>query len=112
MIEGQALARNGISWQGQHIMAGVTDRISAHEVRLLLVFRQQPGSWLANGEVARAAEISSRTARLHTSRLVELGVLDVERVHPASKFRLAKRPGEAGRAYLQRWEKAREVFGL
>jgi hypothetical protein len=93
-------------------MAAATDRISAHEVRLLLVFRRQPDRWLANGEVAEVAEISPRTARLHTSRLVKLGVLEVGHVHPASKFRLVKKLGEGGRAYLERWEKAREVFGL
>jgi hypothetical protein len=93
-------------------MAAATDRISAHEVKLLLVFRREPERWLANGEVAEAAQISPRTARLHTSRLVEIGVLDVERVHPASKFRLAREPGKAGRAYLERLERAREVLGL
>jgi hypothetical protein len=100
-------------WGKEHrVMATATDRISAHEVKLLLVFRQQPDRWLANGEVAQAAEISPRTARLHTSRLVEIGVLDVERVHPASKFRLVQQLGKAGKAYLARWERAREVFGL
>src|ERR1700676_1043107 len=63
------------------IMAAAIDRISAHEVRLLLAFQQQADGWLANGEVAEAAQISPRTATLHTSRLVEVGVLDVERVH-------------------------------
>ena len=93
-------------------MAATTNRISAHVVKLLLVFRRQPDHWLANGDVAEAAEISPRTVRLHTSRLVEIGVLDVERVHPASKFRLAREPGKAGRAYLERLERAREVLGL
>jgi DNA-binding IclR family transcriptional regulator len=93
-------------------MAAATDRISAHEVKLLLVFQRQPDRWLANGEVAEAAGISPRTARLHTSRLVDLGVLEVERVHPASKFRLAPEPGKVGKAYLERWGRAREVLGL
>ena len=93
-------------------MALATDRISPHEVRLVLVFQRQPDRWLTNAEAAETAEVSPRTARLHTSRLVELGVLDVERVFPASKFRMAKEPPEAGRAYLDRWQKAREVFGV
>ena len=88
------------------------DLISAHEVRLLLVFRGNADRWFDNAQVAEAAKISPRTARLHTSRLVELGVLDVERVFPASKFRLAGTPSEAGHAYLRRWEKAREALGL
>lgn len=92
-------------------MGLATDRISIHEVRLLLVFRKQPDRWISNGEVAEEAEISPRTARLHTSRLLELGVLEVQRLFPTSKFRLAKEPSEAGQAYLDRWQQAREVFG-
>ena len=37
-------------------MAG--DLISTHEVRLLLVFQQQPGRWFDNAEVAQAAKVS------------------------------------------------------
>ncbi len=92
------------------MMAG--DLISAHEVRLLLVFRQHPSRWFDNAEVAEAAKVSPRTARLHTSRLAELGVLDVERLFPASKFKLGRSPSEAGQTYLARWEKAREALGL
>lgn len=91
-------------------MGLATDRISLHEVRLLLVFQKQPDLWLSNAEAAEVADISPRTARLHTSRLIELGVLDVQRLFPASKFRLGQRPSEAGRAYLDRWQQAREVF--
>ncbi len=88
------------------------DRISEHEVRLLLVFLREIGRWLTNNEVAQAARVSPRTARLHTLRLAALGVLRAEKVFPASKFRLAEAPPEEGREYLERWEKAREVFGL
>jgi hypothetical protein len=45
---------NGRLWQETEswgkelrVMAAATDRISAHEVKLLLVFRQQPNRWLA-----------------------------------------------------------------
>lgn len=87
------------------------DLISLHEVKLLLVFKNQPDRWFDNAQVADAAKISPRTARLHTSRLADLGVLDVERVFPASKFKLAGKPSEAGSTYLARWEKAREALG-
>ena len=92
-------------------MGLAVDRISVHEVRLLLLFRTQPDRWLTNAEAAEAAKISPRTARLHTSQLVELGILDVQRLVPASRFRLRKRPGDEGRAYLERWDQAREVYG-
>jgi DNA-binding IclR family transcriptional regulator len=88
------------------------DLISPHEVRLLLVFRLSPERWLDNAQVAEAATISPRTARLHTAKLAELGVLDAQRVFPASKFRLGQKPSDAGRDYLDRWEKAREALGI
>ena len=53
-------------------MGLAADRISSHEVRLLLLFKTQPERWLTNTEAAEAAGISPRTARLHTSRLVDL----------------------------------------
>lgn len=87
-------------------------RISRHEVRVLLVFRQSPERWLDNAQVAEAANINPRTARLHTAKLVELGVLDVQRVFPASKFRIGRSPGPAGRTYLDHWEQAREAHGI
>lgn len=93
-------------------MGLAVDRISVHEVRLLLAFQQDADAWMSNAEAAETAKISPRTARLHTSRLVELGVLDVQRLFPASKFRPAKEPGEEGRAYLDRWQQAREAHGL
>lgn len=87
-------------------------RISRHEVRVLLVFRQSPERWLDNAQVAEAANINPRTARLHTAKLADLGVLDVQRVFPACKFRIGMSPGPAGRAYLDRWEQAREAHGI
>jgi hypothetical protein len=89
-----------------------TDLISPHEVRLLLVFRQRAGDWLTNNAVAKAAEISPRTARAHTDRLVRLGVLEEQQVYPGPVFRLAGEPGEEAQGYLQRAEKAREIFRL
>jgi hypothetical protein len=88
------------------------DWISAHEVRLLLVLQQQPERWHANGELAEVAKASERTARAHTARLAEIGVLEVERVFPGNKYRLVKRPAGAAKEYLERVQKAREVFGL
>lgn len=93
-------------------MATSTDQISAHEVRLLLAFRAKADAWLTNQEVADAASVSPRTARAHTARWVDLGVLVAQQVSPARKFRLSQQAGEEGRAYLERWEQAREAHGL
>lgn len=80
-------------------------RLSAHEVKVHLVFGIRADHWLANSEVAKAAEISPRTARLHTSSLVKLRVLDAQRLFRASKFRLATEPGDTARALLERRER-------
>ena len=87
-------------------------RISPHEVRLLLALRRAPDRWHTNGDLADAAEISQRTARAHTARLAEIGVVEVERVFPGNRYRLVKRPAGEARDYLDRVDKAREVFGL
>lgn len=88
------------------------DRISMHEVRLVQTFQSDPSKWLTNGELAEVAQMSARTARAHTARLTELGLLEVEKVFPANKYRLRPELGEAALEYLERYEKAREVFGL
>lgn len=87
-------------------------RISPHEVRLVLALRREPDRWHTNGELADAAEIGERTARGHTARLAEIGVVDVERVFPGNRYRLVKRPAGEAKEYLERVDKAREVFGL
>jgi hypothetical protein len=87
------------------------DRISVHEVRLLLAFQAKADSWLTNAEVAEAAGISPRTALMHGSQLVKLSLLDVQRLFLDRRFRLGRQPGDEGQAYLDRWEKAREVYG-
>ena len=89
-----------------------TDLISPHEVRLLLVFRRRADEWLTNNALAREAEVSPRTARAPTDRLVRMGVLEEQRLYPGPVFRLADEPGEEAREYLERVEKAREIFRL
>jgi hypothetical protein len=39
-------------------------------------------------------------------------VVEVERVFPGNRYRLVKRPAGEARDYLDRVDKAREVFGL
>jgi DNA-binding transcriptional ArsR family regulator len=87
-------------------------RISPHEVRLLLAIRREPDRWHTNGDLADAAEISERTARAHTARLAQIGVVDVERVFPGNRYRLVKQPTGEATHYLDRVDKAREVFDL
>ncbi len=86
--------------------------ISIHEARLYRVFTAAPASWLTNREVAEAAKIAERTARLHTLRLVQLGILDLAEVFPAHKFKLAQAADKRNRGYLTRLENVCEVFDL
>jgi hypothetical protein len=86
-------------------MGQTGDLISHHEVRVLRVFKEHPQRWWTNHEVAEAAAVRYRTARGHTRQLTKLGVLEVQTMSPAHKFRLAPRPSEQGRAYLEEWEK-------
>lgn len=37
---------------------------------------------------------------------------EVNRVFPSNKYRLAAKPGDLAQDYLQRWRKARELFGM
>lgn len=86
--------------------------ISAHEVRLYRVFTNSPLAWFTNKEVAASSRIAERTARMHTLRLVKLGILDLAEVFPAHKFRLSQMADKRNRGYLQRINNACEVFGL
>lgn len=86
--------------------------ISLHEAKLYRVFTGSPASWITNKEVASTSGIAERTARLHTLRLVKLGILDLAEVFPAHRFRLSQMADKRNRGYLQRLNGACEVFGL
>ncbi len=81
-------------------------------MRLLLVFRQSPERWLDNAPVAEKANINPRTARLHTAKLVELGVLDVQRVFPPASFGSEEVPDPPAGPTSRAWEQAREGHGI
>jgi len=86
--------------------------ISIHEARLYRVFTKSPATWLTNKEIAQQAKIAERTARLHTLRLVKLGILDLAEVFPAHKFKLPQTADKRNRGYLTRLENVCEVFGI
>jgi len=83
--------------------------ISAHEVR---VFRALGKDWKTAADVAAAAKVAGRTARLHCSRFVELGIADVERVFPGHRYRAAAVKTLKGREYMVRMRSAIEAFGI
>jgi DNA-binding IclR family transcriptional regulator len=86
--------------------------ISPHAVRVLKVFQDNPQTWFENNEVAERSSVYARTVRKHTKELVELGILNEQRVFPATKYRLITEPVEDARSHLERYETARTVLGL
>jgi hypothetical protein len=88
------------------------NEISIHEVRIYRTFTQSPDKWLTNQEVASLSDVAGRTARLHTKRLVSIGVLDVAEVFPGHRYRLSEKAGKRDAGYVNRLQKASEVFGI
>jgi len=88
--------------------------VSIHELKVYLVLRGDESKWLTNSEIAQQIEgaISARTVRAHTAKLVKAGLVDQAEVFPGHRFRWASKAGKRNGGYLQRLEKAREVFGL
>ena len=87
------------------------NEISIHEVRIYNVLQSNQTQWITNKQIATEAKVSGRTARLHTLRLVKLGILDQAEVFPAHRYRISEKASKRNVAYVQRLEKAKEVFG-
>lgn len=89
------------------------NEISIHELRVYLILRNNKTKWLSNTEIAAQIDgIAKRTVRAHTSKLVKAGLVDQAEVFPGHRFRWAVKADKRNGGYLQRLEKAREVFGL
>jgi DNA-binding Lrp family transcriptional regulator len=86
------------------------NEISTHELAVCAALRREPFRWLSNNQIASEAKISERTVRAHTRRLVELGLLDLAEVFPAHRYRWSTKAEKRNAAYLNRLDKAREVF--
>lgn len=63
--------------------------ISRHELAVFQAATAQPAHWFTNHELAEAAGVSERTARLHTRRLADLGVLSEIKVYPGYRYKAA-----------------------
>lgn len=81
-------------------------QISEHEIRAVEALRQS-GRWMTAKEVAVAADIANRTARLHCQRLAELGVLEVMKVFGGFRYRMATRHTDEGARYLAEMDAAK-----
>lgn len=56
------------------------------------------------------ANVSERTARMHTLRLAKMGVLEVAPVFPSHRYQWSKNEDRKTSAYLRSIENAAKVF--
>jgi hypothetical protein len=84
--------------------------VSLHEVRVYRAFLGKPKDWLTNKETSALSGVNERTTRLHTLRLVRLGILEQAQVFPGHRYRLAEKQSKQTIAYAMRLAKAAEVF--
>lgn len=84
--------------------------VSLHEVKVFLALRSKPDEWLTSQEISESSGVNYRTTRMHTLRLVKLGMFEVVRLHPAHRYRLAGKEAKRNASYAQRLEKAIGVF--
>lgn len=77
--------------------------ISIHEIRTVQTLRDSK-TWMTNSEIAKKSSIAERTARLHTLRLLHLGLLDVIKMYPGYRYRWSQKSEHRNKAYLQRIE--------
>lgn len=85
--------------------------VSLHEVRVWRALKEH-GGWLSNKEIGERIEgVGARTVRLHTKRLVELGMLDIAEVFPSHRFRVSDKASKRNAAYARRLELAGEAMG-
>jgi DNA-binding CsgD family transcriptional regulator len=85
--------------------------ISAQEANIYDVFLASRGRWFTSKEIAEAAGVANRTARMHCRRFTELGIVDRAAVFPGHRYRLSS-AGEWNADYLRRLADACAVFGL
>lgn len=91
-------------------MVNERSEISLHEVKVFRCLRDSDSKWFTNSEIAAECKISERTVRSHTLRFVKLGILDQAEVFPAHRYKYSQKANRRNVAYLQRLERADEVF--
>jgi predicted ArsR family transcriptional regulator len=87
-----------------------TNEVSLHQLKVFDCVAAATG-WVTSKQVTDSVGISGRTVRAHLLKLVNLGLLDQAEVFPGHRYRLSAHAEKRNKAYLQRLDKAREVFG-
>lgn len=87
--------------------------ISSHEVLIVKAIRTNSDKWLTNHEIAEmVGDVSGRTVRAYTRKLVDLGVLDHAKVFPAHRYRWSGKASKKSSDYARSIDQAAEAFGI
>jgi hypothetical protein len=89
-----------------------TNEISVHQAKVYLVAKTSPEEWFTVLELAKRSGVARRTASMHASRLVSLGVFDLRELFPGHRFRIAAKAEKRNKAHILRLDEAVSVFGL
>lgn len=88
------------------------NEISIYELKIYNHLRANPNSWFTHRDLASAVGFAERTVRAHVLRFVKLGIIDRVEVFPAYRYKLSSKAAKRNQAYVQKLERASEVFGL
>lgn len=89
-----------------------TNEISIQEAKTFRALKACT-SWITSKQLTEAiGEAAPRSVRLYLSKFVKLGLADLAEVWPGHRYRYSEKAGKRNAAYLQRLEKALEVFGI
>jgi hypothetical protein len=83
------------------------NEISEHQAKIYDFVRKQ-NQWLTNADITEHVGFSARTVRLHTKRLVDLGIFELAELYPGHQFKLAPKPRD--KVHLQRLLQAVAIF--
>jgi len=82
--------------------------ISAHEARFFSALNQS--SWQTSAELAAKAEVSGGAARQYALRLKKAGIVEVRKLYPGYRYRLASNPAPESMPYLKELQEAVDAF--
>lgn len=86
------------------------NEISQHEVLVYLALANSK-AWMTNRDIADQTGVAPRTARAHTLKLVQLGLVEQAEIFPAHRYRLSDHAAKRNRGYFDRITRAIEILG-
>jgi len=79
-------------------------RVSAEQVKVMLVFTSEPQGWFDSGTIGRRTELPESSVRHFLFVFLRLGLLERVEVHGGYRYRLS--PGADKQPYFQRLQEA------